>query len=714
MSKSILLADDSLTIQKVIELTFSDTDYELTTVSNGVEALAAVARARPDLVMADVVMPGKNGYEVCEAIKSDPALADVPVILLSGTFEPFRPGSGRACEGQRHRDEALRFEESARRKSKRSFNRAPVLADAPSPFRRHRCRRGLRPDPGDLVRPDHPAHVPRRSLPGIRRVPAENAFEEALRAGQSAERGPLDADRARASRRADRVPARRRIAFGHAPARRALPPPRRRRRPAVRFPPRTTCSNFRPPSPSASRAKNSLAGDRWKATRRSRRRCAGPGLPQEPLDREPVFLSREPEPDSSAENSAKEAPAASSSPAPTPRPLPPPSRIRHRTAGPGASPSDLASMVSRIAGPAPFSEEDAERISRRVIEHLSDKVVRTLPGRSFPTSRRFSCGSGCGSWKPTVPANRYNPLASSTELPKTFDPSSFEQRQSRRREEAGAFRPSGRPGIRKFSVVIAPPNITGKISHRPRPREPARGRDGAWKRMRGFRPCGFLERTMRASRLSSVVERRSPGRESTAAPSAGRLRGESLGLEAGDQGLDPEPAHAAGLFAGLEPRAVHARSGLSRAVRKVFVDLHRDGLIYRGRYVVNWCPGCGTAVSDLEVNHVETPGKLYFIKYDVEGDDVGAIVATTRPETMLGDMALAIAPDDPRTQRPRGQDGHASDHRGAAFRSSWTISWIGNSVRHREDHSGARPQRLRGGGPARNRGGDGDRARTGR
>src|SRR5258706_2161270 len=89
MPKSILLADDSLTIQKVIELTFSDTDYELTTVGNGLEALESLQRSRPDLVMADVVMPGKNGYEVCEAIRNDPALAHIPVILLSGTFEPF-------------------------------------------------------------------------------------------------------------------------------------------------------------------------------------------------------------------------------------------------------------------------------------------------------------------------------------------------------------------------------------------------------------------------------------------------------------------------------------------------------------------------------------------------------------------------------------------------------------------------------------------------
>jgi CheY-like chemotaxis protein len=89
MPKSILLADDSLTIQKVVELTFSDGDYELIAVSNGVEAIEALARKRPDLVIADVVMPGKNGYEVCEHVKGNPDTASIPVILLSGTFEPF-------------------------------------------------------------------------------------------------------------------------------------------------------------------------------------------------------------------------------------------------------------------------------------------------------------------------------------------------------------------------------------------------------------------------------------------------------------------------------------------------------------------------------------------------------------------------------------------------------------------------------------------------
>jgi len=89
MPKKILLADDSLTIQKVVELTFSDSGYELVCVSNGQKALERIQQDRPDLVLADVVMPEKNGYEVCEAIKRSPATARIPVILLSGTFEPF-------------------------------------------------------------------------------------------------------------------------------------------------------------------------------------------------------------------------------------------------------------------------------------------------------------------------------------------------------------------------------------------------------------------------------------------------------------------------------------------------------------------------------------------------------------------------------------------------------------------------------------------------
>src|SRR3990172_1370430 len=89
MSKKILLADDSITIQKVVRITLADSDYELTTVDNGDEALKKAKAILPDLILADVVMPGKNGYEVCEAIRADAQLAHIPVLLLAGSFEAF-------------------------------------------------------------------------------------------------------------------------------------------------------------------------------------------------------------------------------------------------------------------------------------------------------------------------------------------------------------------------------------------------------------------------------------------------------------------------------------------------------------------------------------------------------------------------------------------------------------------------------------------------
>ena len=90
MPKKILLADDSITIQKVISLTFATEDYELVIVGDGESAIEKAREIKPDLIMADVSMPGKNGYEVCEAVKNDPDLKHIPVLLLAGTFEPLK------------------------------------------------------------------------------------------------------------------------------------------------------------------------------------------------------------------------------------------------------------------------------------------------------------------------------------------------------------------------------------------------------------------------------------------------------------------------------------------------------------------------------------------------------------------------------------------------------------------------------------------------
>src|SRR5271169_4355835 len=95
--------------------------------------------------------------------------------------------------------------------------------------------------------------------------------------------------------------------------------------------------------------------------------------------------------------------------------------------------------------------------------------------------------------------------------------------------------------------------------------------------------------------------------------------------------------------------------GLSRAVLKVFVTLYREGLIYKDKRLVNWDPKLKTAISDLEVQQVETKGSLWYIKYPIEGSDEFVVVATTRPETMLGDVAVAVHPENERLKHLIGK-----------------------------------------------------------
>jgi CheY-like chemotaxis protein len=102
MPKTILLADDSVTIQKVVAISFASEDVTVLTVDNGDDAIAKTREIRPDIVLADVVMPGKNGYEVCEAIKGDPELAQIPVLLLTGTFEAFDESRAREVGSAGH------------------------------------------------------------------------------------------------------------------------------------------------------------------------------------------------------------------------------------------------------------------------------------------------------------------------------------------------------------------------------------------------------------------------------------------------------------------------------------------------------------------------------------------------------------------------------------------------------------------------------------
>ncbi len=135
--------------------------------------------------------------------------------------------------------------------------------------------------------------------------------------------------------------------------------------------------------------------------------------------------------------------------------------------------------------------------------------------------------------------------------------------------------------------------------------------------------------------------------------------------------------------------------GLSAAVLETFVRLYEDGLIYRGKRLVNWDPVLGTAVSDLEVENEEETGKLWEIRYPLADGSGHLTVATTRPETMLGDVAVAVNPDDERYAGLVGKHGRAAAHRPAHPGHRRRLRRPGVRHRLREDHPGARLQRLR-------------------
>src|SRR4029079_11248623 len=102
MPKNLLVADDSLTIRKVIGMIFATEDFQVTAVDNGLDAITRSRELRPDVVLADVMMPGKHGYEGCEAIKNDPATQGIPVMLLAGTFEAFDEARARSARADDH------------------------------------------------------------------------------------------------------------------------------------------------------------------------------------------------------------------------------------------------------------------------------------------------------------------------------------------------------------------------------------------------------------------------------------------------------------------------------------------------------------------------------------------------------------------------------------------------------------------------------------
>ena len=237
-------------------------------------------------------------------------------------------------------------------------------------------------------------------------------------------------------------------------------------------------------------------------------------------------------------------------------------------------------------------------------------------------------------------------------MDKTFDPAAVEGRIGARWEEAGAFR-AGRPdraGAEPYCIVIPPPNVTGSLhmGHALNNTlqdilcryQRMRGRDVLWQP--GMDHAGIATQMVVERRLAErQVHRRDLTRETFVS--------HVWDWKAESGGIIVNQLKRLGASCDWSRERFTMDEGLSRSVLTVFVDLYRKGLIYKDKRLVNWDPKFGTAISDLEVQQVETRGHLWHIRYPIEGEhDRFITVATTRPETMLGDVAVAVHPDDER------------------------------------------------------------------
>ena len=243
-----------------------------------------------------------------------------------------------------------------------------------------------------------------------------------------------------------------------------------------------------------------------------------------------------------------------------------------------------------------------------------------------------------------------------SEMDRRFDPAGYEPAWRRRWAEAGYFRaeaPSSRPS---FCLMIPPPNITGKLHVGHALQTSLQDLLTRWRRMRGENAL-FLPGTDHASIGTQLMVERQLEREGTSRRELGRERFLARTWAWKDElhGNIRRQLDLLGASCDWSRERFTLDEGLSRAVREAFVRLHGEGLLTRGEYLVNWSPVLETAVSDLEVEMRAVQGKLYYVAYPVASSDERIVVATTRPETMLGDTAVAYHPDDERYRHLAGR-----------------------------------------------------------
>ncbi len=242
------------------------------------------------------------------------------------------------------------------------------------------------------------------------------------------------------------------------------------------------------------------------------------------------------------------------------------------------------------------------------------------------------------------------------ELDKHYEPEEVEKRWGRFWQENNFYHADETLDHPPFSIVIPPPNITGRLHIGHAFNNTLQDILTRWKRMQGFNTLWQPGTDHAGIATQNVVERQLHA-EGTDRQMLGREafveRVWKWRNESG--GTINEQLKKLGSSLDWQRDRFTMDEGLSKAVREVFVTLYEERLIYKGDYIINWCPRCHTALSDLEVEHQDAQGHLYHLKYPFkEGEDF-LTIATTRPETMLGDTAVAVNPEDERYKKYRGK-----------------------------------------------------------
>ncbi len=236
------------------------------------------------------------------------------------------------------------------------------------------------------------------------------------------------------------------------------------------------------------------------------------------------------------------------------------------------------------------------------------------------------------------------------ELPKVYNPKDVEERWGRFWIERRLFHADERDDSRPaYSIVIPPPNVTGSLHMGHALNATLQDILCRWKRMEGYNVL-WMPGTDHAGIATQTVVERELAKEGKTRWDLGREKFIERVWQWKEKygNYIVEQLKRLGCSCDWDRLRFTMDEGFSRAVREVFVRLYEEGLIYKGSYIVNWCPRCHTALSDLEVEYEEQDGHLWYIRYPLEDGSGYITVATTRPETMLGDTAVAVNPEDER------------------------------------------------------------------